>query len=395
MLKEQRILTVTEINRSARYCLEHLGLVSIEGELSNVTRASSGHYYFTLKDKQAQLRCAFFKSRHAQEVPAEGQHIIATGRLSLYEARGDYQLIVESVEKAGIGELFRAFQQLKSKLEALGLFDPKRKKSIPQHIDHIGIITSPIGAAFHDMMTTIQRRHPLAKTYFYPSDVQGAQATAQLIQAIKQANKEKQCQVILLARGGGSLEDLWPFNQESLAYAIVESNIPIITGVGHETDFTIADFVSDYRAATPTAAAERVTPDWQELTLQFHNLSKRLQYAMVRYFSDQQKKLSFFIQRLPSPQYQLDTQYQTIDHLIDRLKKNMDTLLKSNQHRYQLFTEVMHSLSPLNTLDRGYAIATYHERVLTDYKQVLLGETLTLQLKIGKLRCKITECMSE
>ncbi len=397
MPTERRILSVTELNRAARNCLEGLGLIAIEGELSNVTQASSGHYYFTLKDKQAQLRCAFFKNRHTHNMPkiTDGQHIIAEGRLSLYEARGDYQLIVESIEKAGMGELYRAFQLLKTKLEALGLFEAKRKKTIPEYIQNIGIITSPIGAALHDIMTTIKRRHPLAQVHLYPSEVQGAQAATQLIQALQQANQEKKCDVILLARGGGSLEDLWSFNQESLAYAIVDSTIPIVTGIGHETDFTIADFVADYRAATPTAAAERVTPDWQELILRFKNVSKRLCLAMQRYMLEQQRKLSIYSQRLPSPQRQLDIEYQTLDHVLRHLKKNMDALIQSHQHRYHLITEVMHTLSPLNTLNRGYAIATYHGHVLTHHQDINVGETLTLQLKTGKLCCEIIKDISE
>lgn len=392
-----RILTVSELNRTARHCLEALGLISIEGELSNVTQASSGHYYFTLKDKQAQLRCAFFRNRHTHQMPkiVEGQHVLAEGRLSLYEARGDYQLIVESIEKAGIGELYRAFQLMKAKLEALGLFEEKRKKQIPENIQHIAIITSPIGAALHDMMTTIKRRHPLAKTYLYPSEVQGAAAAAQLIHSIEKANRDRKCEVILLARGGGSLEDLWPFNQESLAYAILESEIPVVTGIGHETDFTIADFVADYRAATPTAAAERVTPDWQALVLKFHNIFKRLQEAMQRYLLIQQQKLSFYRQRLPSPQRQLDTESQTLDHALRHLKKNMESLIQHHQHRYHLLTEIMHTLSPLNTLDRGYSIASYHGQVLTNHRDVSVGETLTLQLKSGKLYCEILEDLGE
>ncbi len=397
MPTERRILSVTELNRVVRTCLEDLGTIAIEGELSNVTQASSGHYYFTLKDKQAQLRCAFFKNRHTYNMPKieNGQHIIAEGRLSLYEARGDYQLIIESIEKAGMGELYRAFQRLKIKLEALGLFDTSRKKPIPKHIQHIGIITSPIGAALHDMMTTIKRRHPLAQTYLYPSEVQGEQASMQLIRAIEKANQDKNCDVILLARGGGSLEDLWPFNQASLAYAIANSAIPIITGIGHETDFTIADFVADFRAATPTAAAESVTPDWQELVLQFENLLKRFKLATHRYLSDQQRKLKFYQQRLPSPQRQLDMQSQTLDHLLGHLKKNIETLRQHHQHRYNVIIEVMHTLSPLNTLNRGYAIATYRGHVLTHHQEVVLGNTLTLQLKIGKLCCKIVEDITE
>lgn len=392
-IKEQRILTVTEINRVARYCLETLGTLAVEGELSNVTQASSGHYYFTLKDKQAQLRCAFFKNRHTRNMPAiaDGEQIIAEGRLSLYEGRGDYQLIVESIQKAGLGELYRAFQLLKTKLESLGLFEKSRKKEIPKHIQHIGIITSPIGAALHDIMTTLRRRHPLVQTYLYSSEVQGAQATAQLIQAIEQANQEQRCQVILLARGGGSLEDLWSFNQESLAYAIANSKIPIVTGIGHETDFTIADFVADFRAATPTAAAEHVTPDWQTLIEQFRNLSQRLKTAIERYILTRKQTLAFYLKRLPSPERKLEMQAQTLDHVIRHLKKSIDTRLQNEQHRYNKITEIMHTLSPLNTLNRGYAIATHEGKVLTDHQAISPDEILTLQLKTGKLCCKVIQ----
>ena len=392
---ERPILSVTQLNRLVRNWLENdLGVMRIEGEVSNVTSASSGHCYFTLKDTTAQLRCAFFRNRynlHTHTAPLHGQSIVAQGKLSVYEARGDYQLIVESITTAGIGELFRLYVALKAKLQAAGLFDPSRKKSLPRLPHCIGIITSAHGAALHDIMTTIQRRYPLAATRLYPSDVQGTQAAAQLIKAIQTANREQACDVLILARGGGSLEDLWPFNDEALAYAIVESALPIVSGVGHETDFTIADFVADLRAATPTAAAEAVTPDWPQFVAQFHLLNTRLLTAMQRLLERLRQQHRQLNQRLSAPWRVIESHWQNLDHLQRHLMQIMQQLLTQKQHALELAVLNLHTLSPLATLSRGYAIATHYEHVLLSSHQVNLGDSIQLQLALGQLRCRVEE----
>jgi exodeoxyribonuclease VII large subunit len=394
-VQESPVLTVTQLNRLVRHCLENdMGTVRIEGEISNAMQASSGHCYFTLKDASAQIRCVYFKNRytvHAHTPPTNGQLVIATGKLSVYEARGDYQLIVESLNTAGLGELFRAYTALKNKLSEAGLFDASRKKALPSLPQCIGIITSPNGAALHDIMTTITRRYPLARTQLYPSEVQGTQAAAQLIHAINQANHDQQCDVLILARGGGSLEDLWPFNNEALAYAIADSQLPIVSGVGHETDFTIADFVADLRAATPTAAAEAVTPDWQQFTLLLDALQTRLQAAMQRILQRANQTVQQLSNRLIAPQRRIDAHWQTLDYLRRHLHQALQQHLIQKQHALSLASSALNSLSPLATLARGYAIASHDDHVLLSSSQVELGESIQVQLATGKLSARVEE----
>jgi len=397
MDNERRILSVTALNRFIRCLLEQdIGLVCVEGEISNTTHAASGHYYFTLKDQSAQVKCVFFRNRHTAGMPPikNGQLILAEGRLSLYEARGDYQLIIEKIEEAGIGELFRAFQLLKTKLAAEGLFEAPRKKPIPSIAHCIGIITSSKGAALHDILTTLTRRYPLASTKLYPSDVQGALAANQLIQAIQRANQDKHCDVLILARGGGSLEDLWPFNHEGLAYAIANSDIPIVTGIGHETDFTIADFVADYRAATPTAAAEKVTPDWKMLQEHFYGLEKRLIDSIVRCLKEKKQRLQYDLHKLASPQRLIQTQEQTLDYLFKQLNQMITYLIHHKKQALQRAAQSLATLSPLSTLARGYSIATHQGHVLLSHREVKPGDSIHLQLADGKLLCEVTSDIS-
>ncbi len=393
---QQHILTVTQLNRFIRNWLEQdMGTIHVEGEISNLTQAASGHCYFTLKDTSAQLRCVFFRNRHFtnQAPPKNGQLIIAQGKLSLYEARGDYQLIIDVIEEAGVGELYRAFQLLKTKLAALGLFDAERKKPIPSIPHCIGIVTSPKGAALHDIMTTITRRYPLAQTRLYPSDVQGAQATSQLIQAIAQANHDAQCDVIILARGGGSMEDLWSFNHEALAHAIANSQIPIVSGIGHETDFTIADFVADFRAATPTAAAEQVTPDWKKLEQQFQTLGERLRLAMMRFLREKQQQLTYEAQKIGSPKRLIETHEQTLDYLTRQLNQLMTFFMTQKKHTLSALIQSLESHSPLATLARGYAVATKEHKLLFTTENLAINDTIDVQLARGQLTCTINKIL--
>jgi exodeoxyribonuclease VII large subunit len=393
---QQHILTVTQLNRFIRNWLEQdMGTIQVEGEISNLTQAASGHCYFTLKDSSAQLRCVFFRNRHFtnQTPPQNGQLIIAQGKLSLYEARGDYQLIIDVIEEAGVGELYRAFQLLKTKLAALGLFDAERKKPIPSIPHCIGIVTSPKGAALHDIMTTITRRYPLAQTRLYPSDVQGAQAASQLIQAIAQANHDAQCDVIILARGGGSMEDLWSFNHEALAHAIANSQIPIVSGIGHETDFTIADFVADFRAATPTGAAEQVTPDWKKLEQQFQTLGERLRLAMMRFLKEKQQQLAYEAQKIGSPKRLIETHEQTLDYLTRQLNQLMTFFMTQKKHSLSALIQSLESHSPLATLARGYAVATKEHKLLFTTENLAINDTIDVQLARGQLTCTINKIL--
>ncbi|MGL5743108.1 MAG: exodeoxyribonuclease VII large subunit [Legionella sp.] len=434
------ILTVSQLNRQVKSYLENeLGIVHVEGEISNLSKPVSGHFYFTLKDSNAQVRCVYFKNRHISSLTtqlSDGQHIVASGRLSLYEARGDYQLIVEQITKAGLGALYQRFEELKNKLAAEGLFNTTRKKPLPSMPQAIGVITSTTGAAIRDILSTIDRRFPLATVFIYHSEVQGAVAAQQLITALHRANMEKQCDVLLLARGGGSIEDLWAFNDEQLARQIAQSSIPIVSGVGHETDFTIADFVADYRAETPTAAATAVTPDCTELFKLLNHAISRLDDAMHRFLLKYQIKLQHLIDKISSPQKTIASYWQTTDYLERQLISAMSTMLKHKKHQlhlsinqlhvknpkvqikqtqiilrqitsqliqcvqnkvkqlnYQLSTQLatLYAVSPLATLERGYAIATKKDKVLFSTQQIRIGDTINVRLAQGNLTCAVTQ----
>ncbi len=393
--KMTQSLTVSELNRQIRCLLEEaVGPVCVQGEVSNLSRPASGHAYFSLKDSTAQLRCVFFKNRHrknTETILKNGEALTLKGTLSVYEARGDYQLIVDSIEPLGQGTLFQQFEALKLKLKSLGLFESHRKKTWPKYPNVIGLITSPTGAAIRDIQTTLARRFPLADVYLYPSEVQGATAAPQLITAIRQANLEGTCDVLLLARGGGSIEDLWAFNDEALAYAISESHIPIVSGVGHETDFTIADFVADFRAATPTAAAEAVTPDKHQLLEHCDRLNLRLIQAMTRIFNYQTEKLQNLSVRLKSPDHILQSHWQTLDYLTRQLQTYTNNILTQKQHTLKALAGNLHALSPLATLSRGYAIATHNQHVIRKPADAPVGADIQLTLLKGVLTCKVTQ----
>lgn len=361
-------LTVSQLNRHIRYLVEtHVGAICVVGEVSNLSRPVSGHFYFTLKDASSQLRCVFFRDRHTahSKTLENGQSVRLYGQLSLYEARGDFQLIVEQVHEEGRGDLYLQFELLKQKLAALGLFDAARKKTIPRFSTTIGVIVSPSAAALRDILTTLARRFPVAHIIIYPSEVQGKAAPLQLINAIGHANHEARCQVLLLARGGGSIEDLWAFNDEALAFAIANSSIPIVTGIGHETDFTLADFVADLRAATPTAAAESVTPD-------AHDLEAFLQHMQSRLISVLQRGVI-------RPAHRQIT--QTVSQLQFLIKQK---ILHCKQQLASL-SSTLHALSPLATLDRGYAIVSHQHTLILSSKQISVGDAIDIQLSKGKL----------
>src|SRR3990167_8481765 len=277
------IYSVSKLNAESAVLLStHFGFIYVTGEISNLSRPSSGHLYFSLKDDQAQIRCALFRFQHQKMDFAleNGQEIIVQAKVSLYEPKGDYQLIVSSIQLAGAGKLQIAFEQLKKELEKAGLFDEKHKKPLPLFPKQIGVITSPTAAALQDILKVLKKRFPSMPVIVYPTQVQGNLAAAQIAAAIQQANQHNVCDVLILARGGGSIEDLWSFNEKIVAQAIFDSVIPIVTGIGHQTDFTIADFVADVRAPTPSAAAEMVSPDRDELLLQISHQQQRLFHLM-------------------------------------------------------------------------------------------------------------------
>ncbi len=418
-------MSVSQLNRRAKQLLEtHLPLLWVEGELSNVSVPSSGHWYFTLKDSDAQVRCAMFRNRNMMVKfrPQQGQHVLIRARVSLYEGRGDYQIIAEHMEEAGAGALQRAFDELKAKLAREGLFDEQYKKQIPLLPKHIAVITSPTGAAIRDILNVLERRFPAIPVTVIPVAVQGKEAAPQIVKALALANRANLFDVIIVGRGGGSLEDLWPFNEETVARAIFASNLPVVSAVGHEVDFTIADFVSDLRAPTPSAAAELVTPDGEDWLDKFIGFEVLLEEALQRKLEHWHQKVQWLRSRLRHPKDKLEQQSQRCDALEMRLKNAIQRALTHAQnqlntlalrqkahhpqtrliqltHRFQLarqqlikaqstifmqkhqrFSEsvrMLNTLSPLKTLERGYSLST-----LANSNAPI---TNTLQLKVGDL----------
>ncbi|MDH3563111.1 MAG: exodeoxyribonuclease VII large subunit, partial [Gammaproteobacteria bacterium] len=316
------IYTVSRLNREAKLLLEGgFPPLWIEGEISNLSRPASGHVYFSLKDAQAQVRCAFFRQhqRLLRLTLKDGLHILARARVSLYEGRGDYQIIIEYLEEAGEGALRLAFDVLKQRLSQEGLFDIAHKKSLPRLPRRLGIITSPSGAVLHDMLTTLRRRFPAIPVLVYPVPVQGAGAAEKIATAIKLAGDQRDCDALILARGGGSLEDLWVFNEEAVARAIHACPIPIVSGIGHETDFTIADMTADARAPTPTAAAEMLSPDQQEWLAQFERLETRLFTSMHGLLRGRNQHVDWLVARLVHPRHRIVLMQQSLKTLGQRL----------------------------------------------------------------------------
>lgn len=430
-------LTVSQLNREVKNILEQgVGGVSVVGEVSNLVRPASGHFYFTLKDKTAQVRCVFFRGKHLKEHAklANGQKVCVQGKLSLYEPRGDYQLIVDKLAEDGLGELHRLYEELKAKLQAKGLFATERKQEIPSFPETIGVITSSSGAAIRDILATLQRRNKLAKVIIYHSDVQGAGAAEQLRAAITKANQDALADVLILARGGGSIEDLWSFNDEKLAYTIAESRIPLVSGVGHEIDFTIADFVADLRAATPTAAAEAVSPDLSEIQAYLLKSQANLIAIMRRNLENKAIVLRHAQAMLASPKQLIASYWQRLDYLDINLKRQLEkylfvnerklqTLLsKLNQHNphvtikqsiekfatlkmrleksmheylqthKQLLNsslKTLNAVSPLATLDRGYALVMHKDKLIINGTDVQLGDEVKVKLATGQLTCEV------
>ncbi|WP_372877115.1 exodeoxyribonuclease VII large subunit [Spongiibacter marinus] len=352
-------LSVSQLNRLAKQLLEDcFAQVSVTGELSTLSRPSSGHWYFTLKDERAQIRCAFFRNRNMRVnfQPQPGQQVVVRGKVSLYEGRGDYQLIVEHMQPAGAGALAAAFEALKAELQAAGWFDPALKKPLPPAIEHIAIITSPTGAALQDIVAVLKRRWPAMKVTLLPVLVQGEQAAGQIQRAIAQANQlarsaSHDFDLILLTRGGGSLEDLWPFNERVVAEAIYQSELPVVSAVGHEVDFSIADFVADLRAATPSAAAELLSPDQSEINSKVQLLRGRLVRAQRRRLQHQREQLQQLNRRIRDPRSRLREQAQRLDELEMRLRRQWQSSQRQRLARLAGLQQQMLLLSP----DRQHA----------------------------------------
>ncbi|HHY0421971.1 TPA: exodeoxyribonuclease VII large subunit [Vibrio parahaemolyticus] len=437
----QNIFTVSRLNAEVRLLLENeMGIVWLVGEISNFSAPVSGHWYLTLKDSRAQVKCAMFRgnNRRVTFKPANGNQVLVKARLSLYEPRGDYQLIIESMQPEGDGRLQQEFEELKMKLAAEGLFAQTNKLPLPEHPKRVGIITSKTGAALYDILDVLKRRDPSLPVVIYPTMVQGDDAAIQIAQAIGRANSRNECDVLIVGRGGGSLEDLWCFNNEILARTIAASQIPIISAVGHEVDMTIADFVADVRAPTPSAAAELVSRDNshkdQSLVAKQHKLASAMRY----YLAQQKQQSAQLLHRLERqhPSYQLQRQSQQLDELDMRLRRAMQRFIDTRQqaverkhHRLQLNSPVKHlsqqksrlervehklldamdrklltmrhqlaiaaekldTVSPLATLKRGYSITqTEQGKVVTSADDVKTGDLLVTRLANGEIHSTVS-----
>jgi len=437
----REVYSVSRLNREVRTLLERaLRVVWVEGELSNFSQPASGHWYFSLKDRDAQLRCAMFRMKNVLVgfTPREGAQLLVRGRISVYEARGEYQLIVEHLEEAGLGALKRNFERLKAKLAAEGLFALERKRSLPRFPRRVGVITSPTGAALHDILKILARRYPPAAVLVYPTAVQGAAAVPALVAALTTASARAECDVLILARGGGSLEDLWAFNDERVARAIHACALPVVTGVGHEIDFSIADFVADARAATPSAAAELVVPDRLACLEAIARAAQRLSGGMRRELRVGSTRLEAARRRLSlaHPGVRLQQRMQRLDDLMRRLAaaaraglhqdgrrlahsharllgrsplgllseqraahqalqarldRAVSEQLSRAAHRLALAQRALDAVSPLATLTRGFAIVTRADgTLLTDAAAVGDGDDIEARLARGTLVARVT-----
>ncbi|MFA1644233.1 exodeoxyribonuclease VII large subunit [uncultured Leclercia sp.] len=434
------IFTVSRLNQTVRLLLEQeMGQVWISGEISNFTQPSSGHWYFTLKDDTAQVRCAMFRNSNRRVTfrPQHGQQVLVRANITLYEPRGDYQIIVESMQPAGEGLLQQKYEQLKAKLSAEGLFDQQYKQPLPAPAHCVGVVTSKTGAALHDILHVLKRRDPSLPVIIYPTAVQGDDAPGQIVRAIELANARRECDVLIVGRGGGSLEDLWSFNDERVARAIFASTIPVVSAVGHETDVTIADFVADLRAPTPSAAAEVVSRNQLELLRQLQNGQQRLEMAMDYFLAERTRRFTQLQHRLhqqhpqlrlarqqtvlerlrqrmnvalegqlkratlrqqrvaqrlnqqnPQPKiYRAQTRIQQLEY---RLAENLRARLSSTRERFGNAVTHLEAVSPLSTLARGYSVTTATDgKVLKQTQQVKAGDVLTTRLSDGWVESEV------
>jgi len=437
-------ITVSELNREVKSLLENaIAIRCVEGEISNLSRPSSGHWYFTLKDSRAQVRCAMFRNRtqYLKFIPKEGDLVRVVARVSLYEGRGDYQLICDQLAQGGTGQLQQAFEALKTRLDQEGLFSSEHKRPLPRHPRQLGVITSPTGAAIHDILQVLERRYAALPVMVYPTAVQGKEAAAQIARAIALANQHAACDVLIVGRGGGSLEDLWPFNEEIVARAIFNSAIPIVSAVGHEVDITISDLVADLRAPTPSAAAELLSPNQLELRQRLRQASLRLRQQQLSLIRQQRDKLLALRQRLRHPGDRLRDQAQRLDSLETRLTRALQRRLKQAgqqlavlqqrqkrlapgqrvmllqmqleqfhkrlhkqmdlqlSHKRQLLQHqitLLNSISPLATLERGYAIAQNAAgQVIHDATEVKPGDRITVRVQHGWIDSEVKSTHSK
>ena len=395
----QEVLSITQINEYIRSVIDRDGLlagVAVRGEISNYKMYPSGHHYFTLKDENSALKCVMFKGNavRLRFRPENGMKIIAMGRISVYPRDGAYQLYCTAMAVDGIGDLHAAFEQLKAKLGAQGLFDPTHKKPLPQYPGTIGIITSSAGAAIHDMLRILKKRYPLTRVRLLPVRVQGAEAPGEIAAAIHYANYHQLADVLIVGRGGGSIEDLWAFNDERVAYAIYESRIPVISAVGHEPDVTISDYVADVRAATPSNAAELAVPDREALQQTMDGMSAAMAAALKRQMQSARRHLQVLSQSncLQSPEAYLHLRADALQTSANRLAAAQSKLLHLHKQRFISHAAKLDAMSPLKVIARGYAIAqTADGALLQSVHQVKAGDTVTVSLRDGKVDTTVSQ----
>lgn len=399
MDNSKMILSVSQINEYIRALIsrdEILSMVVVRGEISNLTIHRTGHIYFTLKDEGSVLKSVMFRSSVARVKFAlkEGMNVIVYGRISVYPASGQYQLYAEDIQPDGIGALYIAYEQIKEKLAAEGLFDSARKKPIPKLPATVGIITSPTGAAIHDMINVVSRRFPLTKIILYPALVQGDTAPKTLIEGLEYFNREKNADVIIIGRGGGSMEDLWAFNSVDLAYAVARSEIPVISAVGHESDFTICDFVADLRAPTPSAAAELAVPDSLTVKHFIADSARAMEKQLTNQIQLYRKNiLSLSSSRvLTSKEALLDEYKMKLGLISEKLDSGIDAIINNKTSRYQILTAKLSAISPLNTLSRGYAIIQGENgKTISNIDDICENDIINISLANGKARASVIE----
>lgn len=394
---EPKILTVSQLNFYVKSVLDsdpRLNYVFLCGEISNLTdHYRSGHIYLSLKDNKSVIRAVMFagNARNLKFKPMEGMKVICRGRVTLYEATGQYQYYIEDMQPDGIGALYQAYEQLKEKLQSKGLFDQSHKKPIPYCPKTIGVITSPTGAAVQDIKNILTRRFPSVNIILCPVLVQGDNAAPQLIDAVNKLNEYDLCDTIIIGRGGGSIEDLWAFNDENLAYAIYNSHIPVISAVGHETDFTICDFVSDLRAPTPSAGAELAVPDRNEI---LQNLDAQRQYLsslMDKKLIENNNVVSEMTTKLLSlsPDDKIAKLYNDLDFLSQKYENNSNRIFQNTSNKIELLATKLESLNPVSILKRGYSVVTNNDKTVTSVKDVKNGDTLAINVTDGKIISKV------
>ena len=398
ILVEERYLNVSALTKYIKYKFDHdynLSEVLLEGEISNFKQNSRGHFYFKLKDEEAQIDAIMFAQSASKVmfIPSDGMHVFVKGKVTVYEQSGSYQIYITEMKSDGLGDLFLAYEKLKAELLKLGYFDPAHKKPIPMFPKRVGVVTSPTGAVIRDIINTINRRYPLCSIILYPAMVQGEDAKFEIVKQIKQANIDNIVDVLIVGRGGGSIEDLWAFNERIVADAIYESKLPIISAVGHETDTTISDFVADKRAATPTAAAELATPSVENLKQNISYYVSALTKRIKNMFDEYNMRLAFIDKRIDAnnPINTLKHKNEIVKNYYNNLNFLINQIINEKKTNYKMLIQGLEANNPLKIMDKGYSISSVDDKIITDIKDIKQGDNLKTRFKNGYAISKIME----